>query len=197
MALPLLLWGAPVLAADSPWVSPEPGQVQVGAHSGFPWHGVDATYAPRGLLAVTGELETARFRRTELRLGLQRPWRIGTKWSLSTAASVGGVHQVGGVPRQGPQAGATLSISRLGRVEPYLSLFDRELFALRSVTTQTSSGDDTVWTSTRFSTRGFALGSRIPVRERLCLDLSIRAGSVDDVFAIPSLAAGLTWRSEP
>ena len=116
---------------------------------------------------------------------------------MLAAASLGGVHQVGGVPRQGPQLSAALTLSRAGRVEPYLSLHDRELVALQAVQTLTRLGEETTWTGTRYSSRGASLGMRVPVQPQLCLDLALQAGVVDNTFAIPAVSVGISWRSRP
>ena len=195
--LTILLGATAALAGSSPWASPAPGEIHLGAHSGFPWHGVHAEYAPRGPVALTGQVRTALFRRTEARIGLQRPWDLSKQWSVLTSISAGGVYQVGGVPRQGPQVAGRLSLSRRGRLEPYLSLHDQELFALESVEIQSGSGEETTRQATRYSSRGGSLGLRIPVQSQWCIDLAITAGPIDSEFAIPSLSAGFNWRPEP
>jgi len=195
-ALAVFLWISSAFAGAAPWITAAPGQVRVGVHSGFPWHGVDAIYAPRGSVAVTGHVETARFQRTEVRAGLQRPWVLSPKWSVLTAATVGGVHQEGEVSRQGPQMGAVLIVTRMGRVEPFFSLHDRELFALQSVQTLTRIGEETQWTVARHSSRGGTLGMRVPIQTQWCLNMGIQAGSVDSAFAIPSFLLGMSWRSK-
>jgi len=183
-------------ADESSWSSPAPGQFQIEAYSGFPWHGVKASYAPNSEVAVTGHIETARFRRLEYRLGIQKPWSLSERWSVLTSLSVGGVNQWGAVPRQGAQLGAELTLSRSGRVEPYLSLHDRELFALEAVETQSVDGDETTWSSTQYYSRGGSLGLRVPLRQQLCLDLALQGGFIDSSFAIPSFKLGLSWRSD-
>jgi len=196
ISLAILLWVASAFAGADPWVSAAPGQVRVGLHSGFPWHGADVIYAPRGPVAVTGHVETARFQRTEVRAGVQRPWVVSPKWSVLTVATVGGVHQEGEVSRQGPQVGAVFMVTRLGRVEPFFSLHDRELFSLQSVQTLTRVGEETQWTAARYSSRGGSLGMRVPIQTQWCLNVAIQAGSVDSAFAIPSLLLGMSWRSK-
>ena len=196
MGLGLWFGTAVALAAPS-WTSPEPGQFHLGAHSGFPWNGVSAEYAPRSPLAITGQVTTALFKRTEARIGLQRPWGLSENWSAVTAISAGAVHQIGGVPRQGPQFEGRLAVSRTGRVEPYLSVHSRELWALESVQTQSNRGEETAWTGTRYSSRGGSLGMLIPAHSQWCIDLAISAGSMDSEFSIPSLTVGLDWRPKP
>ena len=187
---------ATALAGGDSWESPEPGQVHLGVHSGFPWQGIHVEYAPSKAIALTGHVETALFKRTEVRIGAQRSWAFSQKWSAVTHASLGAVHQLGGNPRQGPQLGAMLELSRTGKVEPYFSLHDRELFARKAEQTIRSSGEETTWTTTRYFSRGGTLGLRIPIRNQWCADLAVRAGSMDNEFSIPSLLVGIDWRSE-
>jgi len=185
------------LASDPSWVSAAPGQVNIGVYSGYPWHGVRAVYAPRGPLAAVAQVETARFQRTESRLGLQRPWSISGNWSVVASVAGGWVHQLGEVSRQGPQVAALVSVSRTGRVEPYVSIYNRQLFDLQPVQTVGISGTETVWTQTRFGSRGGSVGVRVPIRSQLCLDLAMQGGNIDAIFAIPSFSAGISWRTSP
>jgi hypothetical protein len=193
--LSIALFSLSLAMADTPWWdSPAPGQIQTGLSTGFPWHGVDVAYAPRGEIALTGTIETARFTRFEARAGLLRPWRIGQRWSLVTEASAGGIRQIGHVQRQGPQLEVQLSVSRLGRVQPYLSLHDRELLSVRTQQVETVSDTQYSRVSERLVSRGGAIGLRIPIQSSLCLDLGLHAGSMDGAFAIPSVSLGLDWR---
>ena len=197
MILPFALLTLSSAMADTPWWdAPAPGQLQAGLSTGFPWHGVDVAYAPRGETSLTGTIETARFTRFEARAGLLRPWRIGRNWSLVTEASAGGIRQFGHVQRQGPQLEIQLTISHLGRVQPYLSFHDRELLSVRIQQVETASETDFSRVSERLVSRGGGLGLRIPLQSSLCLDLGLHAGSMDGAFAIPSVSIGLDWRSE-
>lgn len=197
MILSVVLFTLSSAMADTPWWdSPAPGQIQTGLSTGFPWHGMDVAYAPRGKTALTGTMETARFTRFEARAGLLRPWRVAPNWSMVTGASAGVMRQFGHVQRQGPQLGIEVSVSRLGRVQPYLSLHDRELFSVRSQQVETPSETEYSWVSERLVSRGGAIGLRVPFQSSLCLDLALHAGSMDGAFAIPSVSVGLDWRSK-
>ena len=71
------------LATSPHWDRPLERQVHIGAHTGYPWNGLQLAYSPTESWVLTAEVESALFIRSEARVGARKHWALPGKWSTS------------------------------------------------------------------------------------------------------------------